>query len=40
MAIVQCDDIATVRERVARLGVRLVADMGQGEDQGIPYASS
>ena len=35
MVITQCDDIAAARERVARLSVRLVADMGQGEDQGI-----
>ena len=35
MVITQCDDVAAARERAARLGVRLVADMGQGEDQGI-----
>ncbi|MCH7698067.1 MAG: VOC family protein [Chloroflexi bacterium] len=35
MVITQCDDIMAARERVARLNVRLVADMGQGEDQGI-----
>jgi hypothetical protein len=35
MVITQCDDIAAARERVAPLSVRLVADMGQGEDQGI-----
>ncbi len=35
MVITQCDDIAAARERVAALSVRLVADMGQGEDQGI-----
>ena len=35
MVITQCADIAVARERVARLGVRLVADMGEGEDQGI-----
>ena len=35
MVITQCDDITAARERVAKLGVRLVADMGTGEDQGI-----
>jgi hypothetical protein len=35
MVIMQCDDVAAARGRVARLGVRLVADMGHGEDQGI-----
>jgi hypothetical protein len=35
MVIMQCDDIAAARGRVAGLGIRLVADMGQGEDQGI-----
>ncbi len=35
MVITQCDDIMAARERVARLNVRLVADMGEGEDQGI-----
>ncbi len=35
MVITQCDDITAARERVDRLGIRLVADMGEGEDQGI-----
>ena len=35
MVITQCDDIAAARERVAGLSIRLVADMGRGEDQGI-----
>ena len=35
MVITQVDDIAAARERVAGLSIRLVADMGEGEDQGI-----
>jgi hypothetical protein len=35
MVITQCDDVAAARERVTRLGVRLVMDGGEGEDQGI-----
>ena len=35
MVIPQCDDILAVWERVARLGVRLVGETGQGVDHGI-----
>jgi hypothetical protein len=35
MVITQVNDIAAARERVARLGIRLVNDSGHGKDQGI-----
>jgi hypothetical protein len=35
MVITQIDDLVAARERVAGLDIRLVADMGEGEDQGI-----